>query len=84
MLPNFSDKGTHIHFYSDIVNRRRVYRVDSHFQGVGGSRFIVSTQDKAQLKKFFQDCINVIEEDEKNDTFQAFPVDGSPNDVSDF
>lgn len=67
MYTDFRDHNSHIRFSSDIMNRQRTYLLDSHFENVDGSRFVLLTRDKKQLKDFFYKCIEIIERDEAND-----------------
>ena len=67
MRADFKDRNSHMRFYSDIMNKQRTYLLDSHFENVNGSRFVLLTRDKKQLKDFFHRCIEIIEKDEAND-----------------
>ena len=67
MRADFKYRNSHMRFYSDIMNKQRTYLLDSHFENVNGSRFVLLTRDKKQLKDFFHKCIEIIEKDEAND-----------------
>ena len=53
--------------FETVIPKQRTYLLDSHFENVNGSRFVLLTRDKKQLKDFFHKCIEIIEKDEAND-----------------